>query len=76
MRHTPVWALGTCGEPNEIMIDIKKNTHPKNVTARFRDREQGMNGGSAPKHTPQTHQNPTYGQPAAPSNAAYGSSMA
>lgn len=37
---------------------------------------KGMNGGSAPKHTPQTHQNPTYGQPAAPSNAAYGSSMA
>ena len=24
----PMWALSTCGEPNEI----KKNTHPKNIT--------------------------------------------
>ena len=33
MRHTPMWALGTCGEPNEI----KKNTHPENITALSRD---------------------------------------
>ena len=29
----PMWALSTCGEPNEI----KKNTHPKNSTALSRD---------------------------------------
>ena len=27
----------TCGEPNEI----KKNTHPKNITALFRDQDYG-----------------------------------
>ena len=26
-----MWALSTCGEPDEI----KKNTHPKNITALF-----------------------------------------
>ena len=30
----PMWAPSTCGEPDEI----KKNTHPKNITALFRDR--------------------------------------
>ena len=29
-----MWALSTCGEPDEI----KKNTHPKTFTALFRDR--------------------------------------
>ena len=34
VRCTPMWALSTCGEPDEI----KKNTHPKNITtALFRD---------------------------------------
>ena len=28
----PMWALSTCGEPDEI----KKNTHPKQITALFR----------------------------------------
>ena len=28
----PMWALSTCGKPKEIMIKIKKDTHPKNVT--------------------------------------------
>ena len=30
----------TCGEPDEI----KKNTHPKNITALFRDRVQSVCG--------------------------------
>ena len=34
VRCTPMWALSTCGEPN----GIKKNTHPKNVTALVRAR--------------------------------------
>ena len=29
----PIWALSTCGEPDEI----KKNTHPKNTTAPCRE---------------------------------------
>jgi len=29
----PMWALSTCGEPDEI----KKNTHPKNITAQVRE---------------------------------------
>ena len=35
VRCTPMWALSTCGAwpPNEI----KKNTHPENVTALFRE---------------------------------------
>ena len=33
VRCTPMWALSTCGEPDEI----KKNTHPKWFTARIRD---------------------------------------
>ena len=42
----------TCGEPNEI----KKNTHPKNITALFREQVRrlatysGGSGGSAPRH--------------------------
>ena len=28
----PMWAFSSCGEPNEI----KKNTHPTNITALFR----------------------------------------
>ena len=30
VRCTPMWALSTCGEPNET----KKNTHPEGVAAR------------------------------------------
>ena len=33
VRCTPMWALSTCGVHGEI----KKNTHPKNITALFRD---------------------------------------
>ena len=33
VRCTPMWALSTCGEPGEI----KKNSHPKNITALSRD---------------------------------------
>ena len=32
VRCTPMWALSTCGEPDEI----KKNTHPELITALFR----------------------------------------
>ena len=31
--HTPMWALSTCGESDEI----KKNTHPTYITAAFRE---------------------------------------
>jgi len=33
-----MWALSTCGEPDEI----KKDTHPKNITALFRDRARTL----------------------------------
>ena len=32
-----MWALSTCGEPDEI----KKNTHPKNITALLASRQCG-----------------------------------
>ena len=39
----PMWALGTCGEPNEI----KKNTHPKNNTALFHEQAHAGHGHGA-----------------------------
>ena len=40
-----MWALSTCGEPDEI----KKNTHPKNITALFREQEMGVLIEGAPR---------------------------
>ena len=39
----PMWALSTCGEPGEI----KKSTHPKNITALFREQDIGQRRGAA-----------------------------
>ena len=36
-----MWALSTCGEPDES----KKNTHPKNITALFRESRYHPTGG-------------------------------
>ena len=39
----PMWALSTCGEPDEI----KKNTHPKKIPALFREQLQPEGVGPA-----------------------------
>ena len=51
-----MWALSTCGEPNET----KKNTHPKNVTALFREQGSAKQDDGQVKGMSMSFANPTY----------------